>query len=68
MLRPLGKELFIRFTVHVLCENSSICVCAFHFGFECGMWNLIILIPDHCLSIHYVFSVVYWVLRKLTYD
>ena len=31
----------------------SICVCAsFPFGFACGMWDLIVLIPDHCLSIN----------------
>ena len=43
-----GKELFIRFTVHVLRERLSICVCpSFPFGFEGGMWDLIVLIPDH---------------------
>ena len=30
-----------------------LCVCpAFPFGFEDGMCNLIVLIPDHCLSIY----------------
>ena len=29
------------------------CVChLFPFGFEDGMWDLIVLIPDHCLSIY----------------
>ena len=68
MLQLFRKELFILFTVHVLCEKSSICVYAFPFGFECGTWDLIILTPDHCLSIYYVFSVVYRVFRKLAYD
>ena len=26
----------------------------FPFGFEGGMWDLIALIPDHCLSIYFV--------------
>ena len=26
----------------------------FPFGFEGGMWDLIVLIPDHCLSIYFV--------------
>ena len=25
----------------------------FPFGFEGGMWDLIVLIPNHCLSIYY---------------
>ena len=24
-----------------------------YFGFEGGMWDLIVLIPDHCLSIYF---------------
>ena len=28
-------------------------VCAsFHFGFEGGMWDLNVLVPDHCLSFY----------------
>ena len=27
---------------------------SFPYGFECGMLDLIILIPDHCLSINFV--------------
>ena len=38
--------------MHVFCERLWICVCAsFDFGFEGGVWDLIVLIPDHCLSI-----------------
>ena len=30
------------------------CVCpSFPFGIEGGMWDVIALIPDHCLSIHF---------------
>ena len=45
--------MFIRFTVRVLRECLSVCVCAsFPFGFEGGIWDLIVLILDHCLSIY----------------
>ena len=45
-----GKELFIRFTVHVFRERLSICVCVFFlFGFEGGLWDLIVYVSDHCL-------------------
>ena len=46
----LGKELFIRFTLCVLRGRLSICECAsFPFGFEGGMWDLIVSVPAHCL-------------------
>ena len=42
-------ELFIQFTVRV--SRLSICLCAsFPFGFEGGMWVMIVLLPDHCPS------------------
>ena len=32
----------------------NLCVCApFPFGFESGMWDLIVLIPDLCFSIYF---------------
>ena len=32
-----------------------VCVCAsFPFGFEGGMWDLIVLVPDHCLSFYFI--------------
>ena len=35
-------------------ESLSVCVCtSFSFGFDAGMWDLIVLIPDHCLSIYF---------------
>ena len=47
-----GKELFIRLTVCVFRERLSICVWgSFPFSFEGGMWDLSVLIPDHCLSV-----------------
>ena len=35
-------------------ERLSVCVCSsFSFSFEGGMWDLIVVIPDHCLSIYF---------------
>ena len=45
-----GRELFIQLTVHVFGEQLSIYVYTyFPFGFEGGMWDLIVLVPDHRL-------------------
>ena len=34
-------------------ELVKFCVCpSFPYGIEGGMWDLIVLIPDHCLSDH----------------
>ena len=33
---------------------SFLCVLFFPFGFEGGMWDLIVLIPDHCPSIYFL--------------
>ena len=35
-------------------ELVKFCVCpSFPFGIEGGMWDVIVLIPDHCLSIYF---------------
>ena len=48
------KELLDRFTVRVLRERLSICVCAsFTFGSEGGMWDSIVLVHDHYLSFYF---------------
>ena len=49
-----GKELFIRFTALDFrgCLSRFVCVSFFPFGFEGGLLDLIVLIPDHCLSIY----------------
>ena len=46
----VGTELFIRVTC-VSIENvyQSVCVLLTPFAFKDGMWDLIILIPDHCI-------------------
>ena len=36
--------------------GQILCVPFFPFGIEGGMWDVIVLIPDHCLSIYFVSS------------
>ena len=44
-----GKEMFIHSSYCL-----SIWVCAsFSFCFEGGMWDMIVLVPDHCLSFYF---------------
>ena len=46
-----GKELFIRFTVSAFRKLPSIYVFSyFPFGFKGRMLDLIVSVPDHCLS------------------
>ena len=49
---PPGKELFIRFTARAFRRLLSIYVFSsyFPFGFEGRIWDLIVSVPDHCLS------------------
>ena len=35
---------------------SFVCICFFPFGFESGVWDLIVLVPDHCLSLYFSYS------------
>ena len=49
-----GKELFIRFTASAFRKLRSIYVFSyFPFGFEGRMWDLIVSVPDHCLSFYF---------------
>ena len=49
-----GKELFIRFTSSAFRKLPSIYVFSyFPFGFEGRMWDLIVSVPDHCLSFYF---------------
>ena len=48
------KELFIRFTASAFRKLLSVYVLSyFPFGFEGRMWDLIVSVPDHCLSLFY---------------
>ena len=48
-----GKELFIRFTASAFRKLLSVYVFSyFPFGFEGRRWDLIVSIPDHCLSFY----------------
>ena len=48
-----GKVLFIRFTARDFRKLLLIYVFSyFHFGFEGMIWDLIVSVPDHCLSFY----------------
>ena len=50
-----GKELFIRFTASAFRKLLSVYVFSyFPFGFEGRMSDLIVSVPDHCLSFYFV--------------
>ena len=58
MTTYFGKELFIRFTASAFGKLPSIYVFSyFPFGFEGRMWDLIVSVPDHCLTFYYDVSV-----------
>ena len=49
-----GKELFIRFIASAFRGLRSVYVFSyFPFGFEGRMWDLIVSVPDHCLSLYF---------------
>ena len=62
-----GKELFIRFTARALRTLLSIYVFNyFHFSFEGRMWDLILSVPDHCLSFYFkitMYRIVRYIVR-----
>ena len=48
-----GKELFILFAASAFRKLPSIHVFSyFPFGFEGRIWDLIVSVPDHCLSFY----------------
>ena len=52
-----GKELFIRFTAIAFRKLPSIYVFSYvPFGFEGRMWDLIVSVPDHCLSFYFAYQ------------
>ena len=49
-----GKELFVRFTASAFRKLPSIYIFSyFPFGFEGRIWDLIVSVPDHCLSFYF---------------
>ena len=49
-----GKELFIRFTERAFRKLLSIYVFSYlPFGFEGRIWDLIVSVPNHCLSFYF---------------
>ena len=55
-----GKKLFIRFTIDYFTNAYQFLRVSFFppFGLQSGMWNCIILIPDHWLSIYLTQAVI----------
>ena len=54
MTTCLGKSYLFSLLCVSFREHISIFVCpSFPFGFEGGMWDLIVLTPDRCLSIYF---------------
>ena len=52
-----GKELFIRFTAIAFRKLLSVYVFSYlPFCFEGRMWDLIVSVPDHCLSFYFATS------------
>ena len=50
-----GKELLIRLTASAFRKLQSIYVFSpFPFGFEGRMWDLIVSVPDHCISCYFL--------------
>ena len=50
-----GKELFVRFAASAFRKLLSIYVfICFPFGFEGRLLDLIVSVPDHCLSFYFV--------------
>ena len=63
-----GKELFIQFTASAFRKLPSIYVFSyFSFGFEGRMRDLIVSVPDHCLSFYlsYLCSSIHCIIRDI---
>ena len=57
------KELFIRFSASAFRKLPSIYVFSyFPFGFEGRIWDLIVSVPDHCLSFYLYVSTLHFFL------
>ena len=55
----VGKELFLLFAASAFRKLSSIYVFSyFPFGFEGRIWDLIVSVPDHCLSFYFDHEII----------
>ena len=60
-----GKELFIRFIASAFRKLLSFYVFSyFPFGFEGRMWDLIVSVPDDCLSFYFSIKSLYSLLSE----
>ena len=60
-----GKKLFIRFTARAFRKLLSIyAFIYFPFGFEGGIWDLMVSVPDHCLSSYFRLNHVFKILNQ----
>ena len=51
--------MFIRFTASAFPKLLSVYVFSyFPFGFEGRMWDLIVSVPDHCLSFYFLLKII----------
>ena len=64
--RLFERGLFVRFAASAFRGLPSVCVFGcFPFGFEGRMWDLIVSVPDHCLSFYSVFLLLYTLGHKM---
>ena len=55
MTTCLGKSCSFGFAAHAFRKLLSVYVFSyFPFGFEGRMWDLIVSVPDHCLSFYFL--------------
>ena len=51
-----GGGLFVLFAAGAFRGLSSVCVFGcFPFGFAGGIWDLVVSVPDHCLSFYFTY-------------
>ena len=64
MTTYLGK-LFILFAASAFRKLSSVYVFSyFPFGFEGRIWNLIVSVPDHCLSFYFTLVGLFYTTKE----
>ena len=64
MTTCLGKSCYFGFTASAFRKLPSVYVFSyFPFGFEGRMWDLIVSVPDHCLSFYFLetfYKIYFW--------